>query len=176
MNPIATTPRLTLRELTPADAQFAFDLNSDPEVVKYTGDVAFATIDEARRFLENYSDYKRNGFGRWAVVLKSTGEIIGWCGLKRDRETQEVDLGYRFFRKEWNKGYATEASEACLAIGFDQFNLERIIARANKENPSSYRVMEKLGFTFETDYIDEGENWVLYAIAADEPPRKQKDT
>jgi len=164
LKPIATTSRLTLRELTPNDAQFAFDLNSDPEVIKYTGDDAFLSVDAARTFLENYSDYKRNGFGRWGVVLKSTGEIIGWCGLKRDRETQEVDLGYRFFRKEWNKGYATEASIACLAIGFDQLNMERIVARANKENPSSYRVMEKLSFTFESDYLDEGENWVLYSI------------
>jgi [ribosomal protein S5]-alanine N-acetyltransferase len=161
---IAETNRLILRELTPHDAPFAFELNNNPEVLKYTGDEPFESTEEARDFLENYSDYRRNGFGRWGVVLKGTGELIGWCGLKRDRETGEVDLGYRFFQDSWNKGYATEASVACLEIGKTKFGLEHLIARARKENPASYKVMEKLGFTFEKEYLKDGENWVLYAI------------
>ena len=161
---IAETQRLILRELTPDDAQFAFDLNSDYEVLKYTGDEPFDSVEDARTFLENYSDYQRNGFGRWGVVLKETGKLIGWCGLKRDRETQEVDLGYRFFQESWNKGYATEASVACLEIGKNNFGLEHIVARARKENPASYKVMEKLGFSFEKDFLEDDETWVLYAI------------
>lgn len=165
---LVETERLILRELTPNDAQFAFELNGNPEVVMYTGDGPFDSVEEARQFLENYSDYQRNGFGRWGVVLKETGELIGWCGLKRDRETGEVDLGYRFFQESWNKGFATEASAACLEIGKTKFGLERIIARARKENPASYKVMEKLGFTFEKDYSEDGETWVLYAIILSE--------
>ncbi len=161
---IAETERLILRELTPDDAQFAFDLNSNPEVLKYTGDEPFDSVEQAREFLENYSDYQRNGFGRWGVVLKETGKLIGWCGLKRDRETGEVDLGYRFFQENWNRGFATEASVACLEIGKATFNLERIVARAQKENPASYKVMEKLGFTFEKEYSEDDETWVLYTI------------
>jgi RimJ/RimL family protein N-acetyltransferase len=161
---IAETQRLILRELTPDDAQFAFDLNSDHDVLKYTGDEPFDSVEEARSFLENYSDYHRNGFGRWGVVLKETGKLIGWCGLKRDRETQEVDLGYRFFQESWNKGFATEASVACLEIGKTKFGLEHIVARARKENPASYKVMEKLGFSFEKDFLEDSETWVLYAI------------
>ncbi|MES2555632.1 MAG: GNAT family N-acetyltransferase [Bacteroidota bacterium] len=165
---IAETERLILREMTPDDAQFAFDLNSNPEVVQYTGDGPFDSVEQAREFLENYSDYQRNGFGRWGVVLKETGKLIGWCGLKRDRETGEVDLGYRFFQENWNKGFATEASIACLEIGKTNFGLERVIARARKENPASYKVMEKLGFTFEKDYLEDDETWVLYAITLSE--------
>ena len=165
---IAETNRLILRELTPEDAQFAFELNSNPEVLKYTGDEPFDSVEEARGFLENYSDYQRNGFGRWGVVLKETGKLIGWCGLKRDRETGEVDLGYRFYRENWNKGFATEASVACLEIGKTKFGLRQVIARARKENPASYKVMEKLGFTFEKEYSEGGESWVLYAITLSE--------
>lgn len=165
---IAETERLILREMTPDDAPFAFELNSNPEVLKYTGDDPFESVEQARAFLENYSDYQRNGFGRWGVVLKETGKLIGWCGLKRDRETQEVDLGYRFFQETWNKGFATEASVACLEIGASEFGLERVIARARKENPASYKVMEKLGFSFEKEYLEDCETWVLYGITLSE--------
>lgn len=159
------TPRLLLRELTPDDAAFAFALNSDPLVLQYTGDKPFSSIEEAREFLQNYSDYQRNGFGRWGVVLKDNGKLIGWCGLKRDRDTGEADLGYRFFRSEWNKGYATEASEACLETGLKHFGLTEIIARAMKNNPVSYRVMEKLGFSFVEHFEEDGHTWVLYRIS-----------
>lgn len=157
------TPRLFLRELTPEDASFAFDLNNDPEVVRYTGDGPFDSIEEARTFLENYSDYQRNGFGRWGVELKETGKLIGWCGLKRDRDTGEVDLGYRFFRHCWNMGYASEAGQACLEIA-PSFGITEIIARADKANPASWRVMEKLGFSYVEDFEEDGATWVLYRI------------
>lgn len=158
------TERLILRELTPADASFAFELNNDPEVVRYTGDGPFDSLEEARTFLENYSDYKRNGFGRWGVALKSTGDLIGWCGLKRDRETGEVDLGYRFFRASWNQGFATEAGKACLEIA-PKLGITEVIARADKANPASWQVMKKLGFTYVEDFEEDGNTWVLYRIS-----------
>ena len=157
------TERLFLRELTPEDASFAFELNSDPEVVRFTGDGPFESQEEARAFLENYSDYRMNGFGRWGVELKETGELIGWCGLKRDRETGEVDLGYRFFRRHWNNGFATEAGKACLDIA-PSLGINEVIARADKANPASWKVMEKLGFTYMEDFEEDGEIWVLYRI------------
>lgn len=163
MKTITETERLLLRELTPDDAAFAFELNSDPEVLQYTGDEPFATPEAAREFLSNYSDYVRNGFGRWGVVLKATGGLIGWCGLKRDRETQEVDLGYRFFRKDWNKGYASEAAQACMEIGNRQFGLSRIVGRARKENRHSIRILEKVGMHYVEDFTEDGETWVVYA-------------
>lgn len=156
------TERLFLRELTAGDAGFAFALNSDPEVVRYTGDGPFASIEEAQTFLQNYPDYARNGFGRWGVELKASGELIGWCGLKRDPDTGEVDLGYRFFRKDWNKGYATEAAIPCLHAGFDRFHIDRIVGRAAGANRYSWRILEKIGMRFVEDFEDEGELWKLY--------------
>ena len=108
---ILQTERIDLRELTPDDAHAVFELNADPEVLRFTGDVAFASLDDARRFLETYSDYRRNGFGRWAAVLRESGAFLGWCGLKRDA-SGEVDIGYRLLRAHWGRGYATEAARA----------------------------------------------------------------
>ena len=57
------TPRLVLREFTVDDAYKIWELNSDPEVIKYTGDPPFETVENARDFLNNYMDYENNGFG-----------------------------------------------------------------------------------------------------------------
>jgi [ribosomal protein S5]-alanine N-acetyltransferase len=164
MKTILETERLLLRELTPDDAAFAFELNSDPEVVRYTSDGPFDSEEQARTFLENYSDYVHNGYGRWGVVLKETNELLGWCGIKRDRETQEIDLGFRFFRRNWNKGYATEAASVCLDLGFNQLNMERIVGRAMKANTASARVLEKVGMRFVEEFEEDGDIWLLYEI------------
>jgi [ribosomal protein S5]-alanine N-acetyltransferase len=141
------TPRLTLREIDPiGDAAAFVDLNSDPEVMRYTGDVPFASEAAARTFfLERLQHYALAGMGRWVVELKNTGELLGWCGLKRDEDSGEVDLGYRFFRHHWGHGYATEASRVCLDYGFGPLALERIIAHIDPANNASLGVARKLG-------------------------------
>ena len=123
MKRILDTERLILREFDSSDTEKMYRLNSDPEVLLYSGDSPFASIEKAKEFLENYSDYKKNGYGRWAVILKSSDEFIGWCGLKYNEE-KCVDIGFRYFRKIWNKGYATEAARATLDYGFNIFKLE----------------------------------------------------
>ena len=101
------------------------------------------------------NNYKRNGFGRWALVTKGDKEVIGWCGLKK-HEDNTVDIGYRIFKNQWNKGYATEASIACLEYGFQVFELDEIIANAATENKASIRVMEKIGMEFQQNMACEG--------------------
>ncbi|MBT3587817.1 MAG: GNAT family N-acetyltransferase [Flavobacteriaceae bacterium] len=147
MKKITETNRLILRELDSNDSENFFNLNSDPEVLKYTGDLPFSSIVDAKKFLINYSDYKENGSGRWAVILKETESFIGWSGLKLNEENL-VDIGFRFFKKEWGKGYATESAKAVLDYGFTILKLKEIIGRASKDNISSIRVLEKLKMTF----------------------------
>lgn len=144
---ITKTNRLILRELTPDDAEDFYNLNADPEVMKYTGDAAFTSIEESRVFLENYSDYRKNGYGRWAVLLRENNEFLGWCGLKLNEENL-VDLGYRFFRKHWGKGFATESAKAALEFGFEKLQLDEIIGRSAKANTASIKVLEKLKMQF----------------------------
>lgn len=146
MKIISVTERFIIREWTPDDAEFHYELNSDPAVIRYTGNVAFKSVEEAREFLKNYDHYKVAGMGRWLVIDKKTGEKVGWCGLKN--EHGYVDLGYRFFKKHGGKGYATETALACLKYGFEVLGLDEIVATALKENPASYRVMQKIGMNF----------------------------
>lgn len=147
MKIIIETPRLILREFQLSDAEKMFKLNSDPEVIKYTGDPPFESVEETRDFLSQYKDYQRNGYGRWVMIIKETNETIGWCGLKLNEE-DFVDLGFRLFRKHWNKGYASEAAKACLTYGFKTLHMDFIIGRVVRENTASVKVLEKLGMKY----------------------------
>ena len=146
MNKVLETPRLLLREFELSDAPYLFELNADPEVIQHTGDPPFDSVASARLFLENYSAYEETGFGRWAVIRSSDQVFLGWCGLKQHPDY--VDLGYRFFKKEWGKGYASEAAKACINYGFEVLKLEVIVGRVVPENIASVRVLEKMGMHY----------------------------
>lgn len=164
MNIILETNRLLLRELTSDDAEDFYRLNLNPNVIRYTGNSSFKSIEEAREFLENYKDYQVNGYGRWAVILKDSNQFVGWCGLKLGEMENETDIGFRFFEEEWNKGYATESANACLHYGFEKLNLKRIIGRAMKENKASIKVLQKIGLEYEKEAELDGKPAVIYTI------------
>ena len=144
------TERLILREYTEADAPAFFRLNSDPEVMRYVPDEMMTNVDQAREILINHPmvDYRERGFGRWACVLKETGEHIGFCGLKYLTEIEDIDLGFRFVPSQWGKGLATEAALASIRFGFDELHLDHILGLAELENRGSIRVLEKVGMQF----------------------------
>jgi len=142
---VLETPRFYLRKFLLSDAPLFFLLNEDDEVIQYTGDPPFESEAEALIFLQNYDPYTTFGMGRWAVIDRETGEYMGWCGLKFHPETEEVDVGYRLFRKHWGKGIATETAVACIRYGFEYLGLQRIIARVHPDNSASVRVLEKCG-------------------------------
>lgn len=164
---IIETPRLVLREFSMDDAPSLFELNSDHEVLKYTGDKPFATINDAIQFVLNYDQYIKYGIGRWAVVLKEDNSFIGWCGLKFVEELNEINLGYRILKKHWNKGYVTEAARASLEYGFKTLNLKCIVGRAMKENKASIRVFEKIGMQYWKDYEFIEHPGVYYRLMSD---------
>lgn len=164
MKHILETGRLLLRELNIADAQNFYHLNDNPNVLKYTGDQPFENTTAAEKFLKNYNDYEKNGYGRWAVIDKSNGIFVGWCGLKYAKESDETDIGFRFFEEHWNKGYATESAAACLQYGFEKCHLKTITGRAMKENVASIKVLQKIGLKYEKDFDFDGHNGVVYSI------------
>jgi ribosomal-protein-alanine N-acetyltransferase len=143
------TERLQLRPMKSEDAYHLFQLNSDPEVVKFTGDGVSLNVADAQRILSDivFPQYQKYKMGRFTVLLKD-GTYLGWCGLKYFPETDEVDLGYRLLKRFWGQGFATEASFCSLKYGFEELNLKRILARAMPENLASIKVIQKVGMTF----------------------------
>lgn len=166
MKQILQTPRLILRELNVKDAQNFYDLNSNPKVIKFTGDKPFQSVEDAEMFLANYTAYQDYGYGRWAVIEKVSGEFLGWCGLKFDGK--QTDIGFRFFENHWGNGYATESAKACLKYGFGELGLSEIIGRAMKENIASIQVLEKIGMKYHSDLDCADFPGVLYKINAND--------
>ncbi len=165
MKIIIETHRLQLREMNVEDAPFLFELNNDSDVLKYTGDVPFVNEEEAWNFLVNYDQYKKYNRGRWAVIIKSTNDFAGWCGLKYRSEDNETDLGFRFMKKFWNQGLASEAALACINYGFSILHLNRIVGRAMIENKASIRVLEKVGMKFDKPITLSNQKAALFTIS-----------
>jgi len=162
MNPILKTPRLYLREFTMADAQLLIDLNSDPEVTRFTGDGPVDAAEAERVLKEVILPQYANKIGRWAVHLNSSGEFIGWCGLKYIESLDEIDLGYRFFKEHWGKGYATESAKAVMDYGLNALRLKQIVGRAAVDNHNSIAVLQKVGLHFKEKGFEHGEEIVKY--------------
>lgn len=155
MNIVIQTDRLILRTFTADDAPLIYELNLDPDVTRYTGDpvrdIAHGLEVLEKVILPQYALYNH---GRWAVHTRSDIAFIGWCGLKtRPERDYEIDLGYRFFKTAWGKGYATEAAFACIKYGFENLGLQRIVGRAMPDNLASIRVLEKCGMQYVADEI-----------------------
>ncbi len=160
MKLIFETERLYLREFTPADAPLLFELNSDPEVTRYTLDL-MKDIQQAKEALENsiLPQYRLYGHGRWAVHLKENREFIGWCGLKTrllEKGNSEIDLGYRFSQRYWGKGFATESARATIRYAFENLHYTVLVGRALPGNLASMRVLEKCGMNYTGQEVIEG--------------------
>jgi [ribosomal protein S5]-alanine N-acetyltransferase len=120
MKVLIETERLILRELEYTDEKDLFEMDSDPEVHLFIENNPVKSIDEITKVIEMLKvQYKENGIARWAVVDKLTNECVGWSGLKHfnqplNNHNNFYELGYRFKKKHWGKGFATESSNAIL--------------------------------------------------------------
>lgn len=164
------TERLILRKITTEDADDFFQLDSNPDVMKYVGMKPLTKKEETLKMIENLiNQYEKNGTARLAVIEKSSNRLIGWCGIKL--LTEEVngfkniyELGYRFLPEFWGKGYATESALASLDLGFNQLNADKIYAYADVDNQSSNHVLTKLGFENKGSFVDNGDNCYWYEL------------
>ncbi len=158
------TERLILRDLQETDDKGMFELDSNPVVHRYLGNKPITSIEQARNVIAGIrNQYADNGIGRWAAIEKSSGNFIGWSGLKfittiENNRTHFHDVGYRFIPKYWGKGYATESAKAALQYGFNTLKLEEIIGTCHEENKASRRALEKCGLQFVEKFMHEDIN------------------
>ena len=145
------TERLLLRWFREDDVQALYLLGSIPEIVRYTQNKPFASVEEARALLHAapFHDYATHGYGRFACVWKATGEVIGFSGVKYVPEFADTELGYRFLPEYWGRGLATEAGQASIDYARSTVGLTRLIALVHPDNTASARVVTKLGFAVE---------------------------
>ncbi len=143
------TPRLLIRPFTLDDAEAIHRVFGDPVAMQYVGGGVIESVERTRKRLERLIAFQRDyGYSYWAVVEKTLGEVIGDCGLVPFEEKGPgVELGYDIRRDLWNRGYATEAAQACLDYGYNVLQLPDIAALFFPDNIASRRVLEKIGMT-----------------------------
>jgi RimJ/RimL family protein N-acetyltransferase len=152
MRIILETPRLTVRQFTEDDVDNLFNLNSDPEVMRYLTGGRPTPREEIRDQIIPFhlGVYQRlDRLGTWAAESAATGEFLGWFHFRPgpDGDVTNIDLGYRLRRSVWNKGYATEGSRALISMGFTDLGVERVFAHTMTVNTASRHVLEKCGLT-----------------------------
>ena len=159
MTSVLFTERLRLAHFTDADRAPFAELNADPEVRRFFPGTM--TRDESDAFVDRIvSDTRAHGLGLYAVHLRG-GPFVGMCGLARvtfepsvlpPSRGPHVELAWRFAKRAWGHGYATEAALACKRHGLDDLGLEELFAFTVQENERSRRVMERIGMEHEPQH------------------------
>lgn len=159
------TDRLILREIRLTDLDGMFELDSNPDVHKYLGNKPIKTKEESLKIiLSVINQYKERGIVRWAVIEKSTGEFIGWSGLRFNTEynmngfTKYYDVGYRLIKRYWGKGYATESGKAAVDYAFQFLKLSELYATTEIRNQASHNALLKIGLQYIEDFYFDTED------------------
>lgn len=161
------TERILLRRFNADDVPLIFKLDSNPIVHRYLGNKPLKTMSEAETVIDLIlSQYHKFGIGRWAMIEKSTGNFIGWNGLKFVTEqingrSNYYDLGYRLIPGYWGKGFATEGALASVSYAKEELKLNELYAAAHVDNAASNRIIQKLGFDMlnQAVFAEVDHNW-----------------
>ena len=137
---------------------------TDTEVMHYiTGGMPW-TEDKIQSFVKGeIARYSEHGFCRWKMLEKSSGEMIGFCGVGFWRDAPDPEIGWWLARRCWGRGLATEAARSALQDVFERLCIERIISIARPANIASTRIMQKLELEFECEFENDGLRLVRYA-------------
>ena len=163
--PSIRTSRLMLRPLQTGDAGVLHRIYQTEGVLRYFPVSTPPSLEKLQRFIQGQqAQWETHGYGNWGVLPDGEREIIGWAGLQFLPELGETEVGFLLDRPFWGKGYATEAALASLRFGFENFNLDHIIALVHPDNLASRRVIEKCGMAYVENLSLWGIELVRYCI------------
>ena len=157
---VAQTERLRLREWEDADEVRFYEVMNRPEVMTHLG--GLQSLDEWRAgFSRIRACQAEFGHAFWVVEDRTSGEILGFCGIKRVNSpgtdmTGEHEIGWRLRPEAWGKGIAKEAAIASLDLAFGRFEAPHVIALTIAPNEASWGLMHRLGMKRreDLDFID----------------------
>lgn len=161
------TERLLMRPLVESDVDEIFAMRSDEDIMRFIREPQrrSESLDWIKLVSDRWSSEK---LGFCAVIEKETNKFLGWCGVWRLLETDEMEIGYAIEKGNWGKGFATEAAEKFMQYAFEDLKTEKLVAVARPENTASRRVMEKLGMQFVKTGKFYNQTLVQYAIKKSE--------
>ena len=168
---ILETERLILREMDDNDFEALQKVISDPEIMKPSCRPPYDEAGVWKWIRWCKASYQKRGFGLWAVVLKSTGEMIGDCGVSMQTidDEQKPEIGYHLRRDYHRQGIGKEMTQAVRDYFFEHFDYEEVYSYMNVGNLPSYKTAEANGMTYLHDYTPaDGHPCHVYRITREE--------
>ena len=178
----AETPRLILREWDDADEARFYAVMNREEVMRHLGGVQLPK--EWRAAFQRIRGFQRDfGHTFWIIEDKATGDILGFCGIKRVNApgtdmTGQHEIGWRLRPEAWGKGIAKEAAIASLDLAFGRLAAPHVVALTFQANEASWGLMERLGMTRRPDLDFDDERFaaelnptIVYRIEAADWPK-----
>ena len=143
------TERLLLREYIPEDLDYFLTMLTNRKVIRYLIQTEPWPQEKVEEWLNScQARWDTYGIGFWILEYKEKGGPIGWCGLNKINETDEVEVLYALDEPHWGQGLATEAASFSVRYGLTTLGMDEIIGLVIPENIASARVLEKAGLTF----------------------------
>lgn len=170
------TDRLVLRRTVKSDIDEFFFIQLNPNIRRYLGTNRLGDDLEKNRKYFDEEKYNELNYYRWTIERKEDNKILGCIYLNiHDEKARTAGIDYWIREDAWGNGYTTEASRKILNFAFDTLNINRIESCGGKDNPGTYKVMEKIGLKYEGErkegifyYYGGLENLVLYGITKEE--------
>jgi len=147
--------RLGFRNWMLTDIEKMSAINADKKVMEFFP--GLLTTEQTIAFIERMQkQYAEKRFCYFAVDKLDTNDFIGFIGLSEQTYKAEftpcIDIGWRLSQDAWNQGFATEGARRCLAYGFDNLNIEKIVSVAPKINVKSEHIMTKIGMVKQIEF------------------------
>jgi len=155
---INDSERLSYALMSSDDANLMFELDQDVEVMRYINGGKMTTMQEVHEvFLPRMAKYTdaEKGWGLWKVHITATDTFIGWILVRpmdffNDQpQWDNWELGWRFKRSAWGRGFATEAAKQVMQSIIDTQDVKKISAIAMPANQASIKIMHKLGMQYD---------------------------
>lgn len=151
-----------------------YEIHSDPETNLFNPNGAMNFVTAEKAFAKMLDHWKENSFGTWSIREKENpGFIIGFGGLdyRLYGDVTKLNLGYRFDKEYWGKGYATELAKNAIEYGLNELNKIEIYAIVRPKHLSSIKVLEKCNMKLvdELNDVPKDENSLVYKICKTRP-------
>jgi ribosomal-protein-alanine N-acetyltransferase len=152
---IISTERLGLRRWIDSDFRPFAEMNRDPQVMRYFPKV-LNDVETSEMLQRINLHFDKNNFGLFAVENKATLEFMGYTGFLVPAFdsffTPCVEIGWRYRKENWGRGFATEAANACIKYGFDHLAFDKILSFTSVRNENSIKLMRRIGMTYVADF------------------------
>ncbi len=156
-----------MREASFDDSEFILKLVNEPAWHEFISSHSIDSIEKASEYVEQkmIAMYQRYGFGLWVVEKIDDAIPIGICGLLKRDSLPYIDLGFALLSKYRGQGFAFEASMGSLMYARNKLKMQKIVAISNPSNTRSVKLLEKMGFLYESKFSHPGSDEVLSLYA-----------